>query len=287
MRYPDVSNFLNHWFFILPFAGNWNYENPKLWSLTNPQCGGKLQSPIALDTRNSYFRKNLQLEFFNYRKPLSAPVEIINNGYSAEVGLRVNEDGSTPFLTIGEFPDFFEVQALHFHWGSDGIQGSEHIINGQRYDIEMHIVHKNSKYSTVEEAREYPDGFVVLGVLFQGVPESEGHRTLNELFTALGSIKTYNATAELRGPITMESFIPNLSPNEYFTYRGSLTTPPCSEAVIWYVFSDILPISYKDLVKFWNLVNADGEPILNNFRPIQRSNRPIYRQQSRLQFNTK
>ncbi|XP_055850265.1 carbonic anhydrase 12-like [Episyrphus balteatus] len=84
----------------------------------------------------------------------------------------------------------------------------------------------------------------------------------------------------------MESFVPDLNPNEYFTYRGSLTTPPCSEAIIWFVFSDILPISYQDLRKFWTLLDADGKRVVNNFRPIQRSNRPVFRQKSRLHFNT-
>lgn len=61
----------------------------------------------------------------------------------------------------------YEAIEVHFHWGSPLCKGSEHQINQRRYDLEMHIVHLNTKYGSVEEAREYDDGIAVIGAFFK------------------------------------------------------------------------------------------------------------------------
>lgn len=63
--------------------------------------------------------------------------------------------------------DFYEAMAVHFHWGSPQQKGSEHLLNGRRYDLEMHIVHRNTRYQSDEEARNQTDGLAVLAVLFK------------------------------------------------------------------------------------------------------------------------
>lgn len=67
--------------------------------------------------------------------------------------------------------------------------------------------------------------------------------------------------------ITLKSLLPS-DIDTYYTYRGSLTTPPCSEAVTWIIFTNPIPISFKQLNKFRSLSN--GEDILgDNFRKLQ------------------
>lgn len=58
---------------------------------------------------------------------------------------------------------------MHFHWGSPTSPGAEHLVDGYRYSVEMHIVHKNVRYGTVEEATMNPDGLAVLGIFLEGV----------------------------------------------------------------------------------------------------------------------
>ena len=61
---------------------------------------------------------------------------------------------------------------VHFHWGSAKGQGSEHTIEGKQHDLEMHMVHTNTAYET-EEASNYKDGYLVVGVLFDEVKRNK------------------------------------------------------------------------------------------------------------------
>lgn len=59
------------------------------------------------------------------------------------------------------------ADGFHFHWGSPNQRGSEHSINKQRFDVELHIVHRNARYSDVAEAAKHKDGLAVIGVMFK------------------------------------------------------------------------------------------------------------------------
>lgn len=63
----------------------------------------------------------------------------------------------------------YEPMSAHLHWGSPTSKGSEHTIDGHRFDVEMHIVHKNRKYKSMEMASRAHDGLLVVGVLFKKV----------------------------------------------------------------------------------------------------------------------
>lgn len=76
-------------------------------------------------------------------------------------------NGQKPFITGGIMKSRYEAVGVHFHWGSDDNKGSEHVIDNRRYDVEMHIVHKNVNYNTVEEATQHKDGLAVLGIMFK------------------------------------------------------------------------------------------------------------------------
>ena len=65
-----------------------------------------------------------------------------------------------------------KTSKVHFHWGSAKGQGSEHTIEGKQHDLEMHMVHTNTAYET-EEASNYKDGYLVVGVLFD---EADGKK---------------------------------------------------------------------------------------------------------------
>lgn len=83
-----------------------------------------------------------------------------------------------PFVTGGLMRSIYEAESLHFHWGSKGVKGSEHKINDRKFDVEMHIVHRNRKYPTQEEALQNKDGLAVLGIMFRIVTVSKTTFTL-------------------------------------------------------------------------------------------------------------
>ena len=61
----------------------------------------------------------------------------------------------------------YNLVQFHFHWGSEDSLGSEHAVNGEKADAELHLVHLNSKYSDVTEALANKDGLAVLGIFLK------------------------------------------------------------------------------------------------------------------------
>lgn len=71
-----------------------------------------------------------------------------------------------PYVRGAKLPGEFEVESVHFHWGDKNNRGAEHVINDIRYTMEMHIVHRNTKYASLADALEFADGAAVLGFFF-------------------------------------------------------------------------------------------------------------------------
>jgi len=129
--------------------------------------------------------------------------------------------GQRPSINGSLLPGNFEAQSVHFHWGSREAKGSEHAINFQRYDVEMHIVHKNTIYETMGEATMHPDGLAVLGVMFRAVDrQTSQHYGLNKIFNQLPRIVQYNSNATITGRLTVGQLLGNIVTGEFFTYNG-------------------------------------------------------------------
>ncbi|XP_011291348.3 carbonic anhydrase 15-like [Musca domestica] len=226
----------------------------------------------------TYILPTRPLRFKNYDKPLLGPIKLSNTGYTADISIPTAFDGSRPSITGGILKGNYEAIGVHFHWGDPFGPGSEHIIDGRQFDVEMHIVHKKSTFATVEEATQYPYGLAVLGVMFKGVENPDRYYPgLNKLFNNLIDVVEPQTSTFLDGTISMGQLLGDLYTKNFFTYKGSLTTPGCSEAVLWHVFPDPLPIAQEHIYKFWDLLDSTGAPLINNYRPVQGVNgRKIY-----------
>jgi len=186
----------------------------------------------------------------------------------------------------------YEFVEMHFHWGDvmeEGpVGGSEHSIDGHKYPLELHMVHRNIHDEAVSEALEHENGLTVLGFKFELVKEGEesskGMDTLAKIaekyLVETGSkFKQGDMKKEFEledEDVNVVNFLPVLM-DEYFHYHGSLTTGGCEESVNWMVFKNPLAIQEKHLRAFQSLKNKEGVNIANNFRPTQPVNdRPIY-----------
>ncbi|XP_073821373.1 carbonic anhydrase 9-like [Musca autumnalis] len=278
-------------YFLLPFTypavnqigqsgtsnAEWSYDDTN-WGTNYSQCNGLRQSPIHIQSRSSFILPTPPLRFKNYDTPLQGPIELINNGHSVEFAVPKTVDGNTPSITGGILKTTYEAVGVHFHWGGPGTKGSEHIIDGRQFDVEMHIVHKKSTFATVEEATQHPYGLAVLGVMFKGTTDPDRiYPGLNKIFNKLADVEEYDSSTFLDGTISLGQMLGDLYTKNFFTYKGSLTTPGCSEAVLWHVFPDPLPIAQKHIEKFWSILDKNGDPLTNNFRPVQNLNgRKVY-----------
>ncbi|XP_049520553.1 carbonic anhydrase 15-like, partial [Dermacentor silvarum] len=190
------------------------------------------------------------------------------------------EKASKATVSIYGLPSIYNFKQLHFHWGAKSTEGSEHHVDGKSNAMEMHLVHINTEYGSAREAYKHPDGFLVVGVLFK-VGRRE-NRALNSVVTALRQMNNQAARqVKLRRLASLEDLLPRNPSLSYF-YRGSLTTPPCAQAVIWAVLKNEERISESQLEVFRHLEaehthNNRKVRLLNNFRPSMPLNgRHIY-----------
>ncbi|RXN12494.1 carbonic anhydrase 7-like isoform X1 [Labeo rohita] len=226
---------------------DWGYgedNGPLEWYKDYPIADGNRQSPIDIVPAEAVFDARLSPISLSYNNCTS--VNISNNGHSVVVEFIDSDDRSV--IRGGPLENMYRLKQFHFHWGCKGCSGSEHTVGGKTYASELHLVHWNAvKYKSFSEAAAAPDGLAVLGIFLDG-----------------------NA-------VDFKGFNPKcLLPNslEYWTYPGSLTTPPLHESVTWIVLKEPIYVSEKQMGKFRTLLfNGEEEDerkrMENNYRPPQ------------------
>jgi len=256
-------------------AETWGYsrENgPNKWHLWFPLAvQGRMQSPVdiestACETVAGENWKKLSASF--------SPTALLGLGHTGR-SWQVTFDPIASSLTGGPLTSEFKVIQMHAHWGGEQGRGSEHSLEGKRFDGELHIVHYNTKYRRPEYALDKPDGLAVLAVFLQVGRKT--HMELDKVFKALVRIQEGGGqTTEI-----LPSFDPQLClPDErsYFTYAGSLTTPPLLESVTWIVFRSPVEISTEQMQSMRSLQSPDSKSqLVDNFRPaMTRGSRIIH-----------
>ncbi|XP_076106508.1 uncharacterized protein LOC143075096 [Mytilus galloprovincialis] len=274
---------------------HWSYfgdSGPDHWSDHYPRCNGHRQSPIDIRTGDVEFASWLtELQFYGYDKNLGQgdPCTIKNNGHTASMAITHSLK-----LRGAHLNGDYQLAEMHLHWGHNNSRGSEHALNGKKYPAEIHFVHYSTRYGNLSEAMKMPDGLAVIGVFVELVPEDT--YAFEQLANGINSILEYGKKANVSN-VSMQDFLPQRK-NAFYHYRGSLTTPPCYESVMWFVMADTIPMSGRQLDRFRHLqekvdehVAATGKAssvssrvfksdpiyIRENFRPLQPLNgRKVY-----------
>lgn len=241
-------------------GSDWCYNGcehtPSHWKdIPGSFCGKERQSPI--DIKTLYVEKNSNLTEFNFTNFSSPNVfkKILNNGHTVKCTIEEVE------VAGGGLPATYSTAQLHFHWGdTEHHPGSEHLVDGHRYPMEMHIV-SLKKGLTTEQAIADPEGIAVLGFFINATEDgsrSEPWSNLTSYLNVSGS--EMNVTPG----ISISDLIGSVNLTKYYRYMGSLTTPNCNEAVVWTVFHEPINI-HRDLVdKF-----ANKTEVKNVYRPVQ------------------
>ncbi|XP_060917784.1 carbonic anhydrase 15 [Labrus mixtus] len=226
----------------------------------------ELHSPINLDhqmTRNESL-DSLHLEGFDAIQTGHWTLE--NDGHS--VVLQVSSGMS---VSGGGLPGVYHTMQLHFHWGGPATNGSEHTVHGRRYPMEMHIVNMKSIHPNLTAALDDPTGLAVLGFFIDVAYADNVH--FRHISQKLSSVSYKGQTTKVK-PFPLMSLLPKHNMSQYFRYYGSLTTPPCSQAVIWTLYEVPIYISWSQLVQFtWQIFSTEVDaeqvtPLQNNFRHI-------------------
>jgi len=157
---------------------------------------------------------------------------------------------------------------FHFHWGSESHCGSEHLLNGRQFSAELHLVHRNVKYATMEEALTKEDGLCVVGVFIEAGGDGDNLRYQ----PVIEYVRKVAASSSDDGvkvdQVDCKMLLPENS-GHLAAYRGSLTTPPYSECVQWVNLLEPVVISEGQMAEFRRLEAANGKKMVNNYRNIQ------------------
>ncbi|XP_051902373.1 carbonic anhydrase IV c isoform X2 [Hippocampus zosterae] len=269
---------------LSPCAGIWCYEkqyscdatckDPSGWSSAFPRCGGLRQSPINIVSGKAHVDAALPpLEFIGHGDRINVTVE--NKGHSAHFHLP-----QSVRLSGGALQGHYRAAQFHFHWGAGGRPGSEHTVDGERFPMELHVVHVKEPYGSLSEAQHDMAGIALLAFLFEEAAEDHPH--LDAVIAALGRVRHNGSTALMSDFRLSDMLPPSRELRGYYRYVGSMTTPGCEQAVAWTVFLKTLPVSARQLdaiarqCRFWT-----GQPMTDIFRPTQPlDGRVVYRSNS-------
>ncbi len=225
------------------FSNTWSYEGetgPANWGKINPawaKCGsGNRQSPI--DIRDG-MKVELEQISFDYHP---STFNVTDNGHTVQVMV-----GSGNFLTVQN--RMYELIQFHFH------RPSEERINGKGYEMVVHLVHKDG------EGR-----IAMLALLLErGKPQPAIQTVWNNL--PLEKLETL-APSVVLDPMEL---LP--ARRDYFTFMGSMTTPPCQEGVLWLVMKEPIQASPAQMALFSRLYPLNSRPIQpSSGRIIKESN---------------
>jgi len=210
---------------------HWDYggeAGPDAWGRMRPEfnkCStGTRQSPI--DIRGG-IAVDLDPIQFDYRP---SAFSVIDNGHT----VQVNVEAGNSITVTGKR---YELVQFHFH------RPSEERINGRQYDMVAHLVHKDVEGRLA----------VVAVLLDRGSAQAIVQSVWNNLPLEKGD--------EVRAGTRID--LAQLLPEDkrYYTYMGSLTTPPCSEGVLWMVMKQPVPISVEQVAIFSRLYPMNARPI--------------------------
>ncbi|CAH0553875.1 unnamed protein product [Brassicogethes aeneus] len=253
-------------------------EGPSEWGKRYKQCVGKHQSPIDIDIHNVQMVNLPKLRFDFFNKPLRN-VRLTNTGHTVKMTI---EEGPTPTINGGPLNGTYEFNHLHFHWGNNDTHGSENMLNHNSFPLELHVLFYNKYYGSLDEASKHTDGYLVLSFLYSTSTRSNKHYDLFE--SGLSKIVKINSTYKLNNFESLDKFT-TARKDSYFTYEGSLTTPPCSEIVTWIEFRDTIPITHEQIEHFRQLNGPHGK-LTHNYRPTQNLNDRIIRMNSSATLKT-
>ncbi|TNN08024.1 Carbonic anhydrase 2 isoform 3 [Schistosoma japonicum] len=235
-------------------------NGPHTWVLRYPNAGGTKQSPINLNTTSMRLDKTLTPINVNLNDLQKQILHVKEHNFSVEVkGCAV--------LSGGPLTSEYKLAQFHLHWGSGNNWGSEHMINGISCPAELHCVFINTKYGTMETAITYSDGLSVVGVFFQLGKSSNNNNALKRLCTLLKTTKK-GESKDIQPMLDLNTLLPN-DLSRYYTYSGSLTTPPCNECVTWIVLDEPVVMTIDQLETLRQMhANCVSCGQTDNFRPI-------------------
>lgn len=225
---------------VLADAADWGYEGeagPENWGELSPDyalcADGSAQSPIDIRDASELTLVDIEFHYDEAEAGGDSSDVISNNGHTIQVD-------AAPGRSIVYNGIRYDLLQFHFH------APSEHRIQGAAALMEAHFVHRDANSGNL----------AVVGILLEeGEGDNEAYAAVLERMPA-----EVDEPAALPAPLAMQSLLPDR--RGYYSYQGSLTTPPCSEIVRWLLLDTPVELSARQIAAYTALYS-------NNARPVQ------------------
>jgi carbonic anhydrase len=208
-------------------GGHWGYAGaggPASWG---GACNtGQRQSPIDIKGGLPVDLDPVQFAYQGSR------FGVVDNGHTVQVNMAAGNH-----IILGGRR--FDLQQFHFH------RPSEERIDGRQFEMSVHLVHKD------EQGR-----LAVVTVLLDKGP-SQVQPVVQKVWNNLPLERGEEAVA--RAPLDLNELLP--ADRKYYTYMGSLTTPPCSEGVQWVVLRQPVTVTAEQIELFARIYPMNSRPL--------------------------
>ncbi|MBF6641977.1 carbonic anhydrase family protein [Flavobacterium sp. J49] len=211
---------------------HWDYENPIWQNVGYTDCGGTVQTPINIQTGSTIQSSQLSEVMFNYN-PFN--MKIVDNGHT----VQVNTDNA---ITNNISIDGVTYNFLQFHYHTH----SEHEIDGNTDQMEIHLVHQDPVTSNL----------AVIAIMLNATSATDNTFIQSYLqnFPSEEDIEVATSTS-----LNLNAILP--ANKNYYTYTGSLTTPPCSQGLKWIILKEKMAVSSSQLNAFQERHDINARPI--------------------------
>ncbi|KAL6900834.1 hypothetical protein ACP4OV_005510 [Aristida adscensionis] len=202
-------------------------------------CGkGRMQSPIDLSHERVSLVRSLGFLNHSYR---AAEASIVNRGHD----IMVRFEGDAGSLVINGTA--YQLRQLHWH------SPTEHTVDGRRYDMELHMVHQSAEKK-----------IAVIGILYEIGRHDAFLRKMEPVIKRMSKRRDREERVGAVDPRGARG-----GASVYYRYMGSLTTPPCTEGIIWTIVKQVRTVSKYQLEL---LRDAVHDNMKKNARPVQEVN---------------
>ncbi|XP_063337913.1 carbonic anhydrase 4-like [Pelmatolapia mariae] len=254
----------------------WCYHLPSCndtaWpTISSQNCNGSRQSPIDIVSASATPNDNLSEFTFVKYDDTSAMTSIENTGNTVKVTFK-----SGVKISGGDLSEQYDSLQFHLHWGNGSfVPGSEHTVDGKRYPMELHIVNSKSSYNgNTNLAVNDSTGLAALGFFIEVMPGiSTGQpQSWRNLTSYLANITEKGQKVSIAAGFSLDDLLVGVDRTKYYRYLGSLTTPSCSEAVVWTIFKEPIKVS-KDLIDLFSTTlhfnDSMSQLMTNVYRSLQ------------------
>jgi carbonic anhydrase len=239
-------------------AFEFSYDAQNVWPGICVENNTMRQSPINIVVDDVVIDTNL--------------IELQLNGFDSEIdGLFFNNGATLQFdlanageATVMNHIGTYDVLQFHMHWGTMTGEGSEHTINGEQGELEIHFVQK-MQGAQDSSAGDYLSVLAVLADVDANAPIDGPWEQLSAM-----TVQSFGSNTSINN-FRLDSLLPtDVDLDDYYFYEGSLTSPGCGEIVVWFVLEDriTVPGAYLEMLRQVQQ-DAEGTPLPFNFRMTQ------------------